>query len=69
MPVIKYKTFEEAEKVLWCFEPNQEYFKRVEKLFKTASALCKTKYPKGVYKYKTFEDAERDMEKWRRANY
>ena len=68
MPVQKFKTFEEAEQALWCFKPDKEYFKRVERLFEMASKLYKPNYPKGVHKYKTFEDAQAELDRWRIEN-
>ena len=65
MPLIKYKTFEEADSDLWCFNPDSDYYKRIEKLFKLACSLHNVKYPKGVYKYKTFEEAQEMLDNWR----
>ena len=65
MPVQKFKTFEEADRALWCFEPDAAYYKRIEKLFKLAHELYHPEYPKGVHKYKTFADAQADLDKWR----
>lgn len=64
MPVKKFKSFEEAEKDLWCFKPDENYYKRIKKLFKEASELSNTHYPPGVYKYKTFKEAQDDMHRW-----
>jgi hypothetical protein len=66
MPVKKFRTFEEAERDLWCFEPDERYFKRVSKMFKKAKELYNPSYPKGVHKYRTIEEAQEDMDKWRR---
>ena len=65
MPLEKYKSFEDAERALWCFNPDKDYFNRIEKLFILAKALHKTKYPQGVHKYKTFEEAQQALDKWR----
>lgn len=65
MPVKKFKTFEEAERDLWCFKPDKNYYKRIEKLFKNAKALYKIKYPKGVHKYKTIEEADKQLLEWK----
>ncbi len=68
MPVKKFKTFEEAERDLWCFKPDEAYFERVRKIFDMAYKLYTPNYPKGVHKYKTFEEADADMQKWRLEN-
>jgi hypothetical protein len=65
MPVQKFKTFEEADRALWCFHPDEIYYNRIRKLFRTACILYKPNYPKGVHKYKTFTDAQSDIDKWR----
>ncbi len=62
MPVYKYKTFEDAEKALWCFNPDKEYFKRVAELWNFANKLNPVKYPKGIFKFKTLEEANRHRE-------
>lgn len=58
-------TFEEAEKKLWNFMPDESYFKRVLSLNNTMfkKAIIKD-FPSGVHKYKSLEDAQKDMENW-----
>ncbi len=65
MPVLKYKTFEEAEQKLWNFKPDSNYFKMVLSLNNTMfkKAILKN-FPRGVFKYKTLTDAQKDMEDW-----
>lgn len=62
MPVYKYKTFEEAERALWNFSPNGEYYHRVSELWNFANQLNPIVYPSGVFKFKTLEDANRHRE-------
>jgi len=59
MPVYKYKTFEEAEKALWNFNPDEQYFERVAELWEFADELCPISYPKGIFKFKTIEEANK----------
>lgn len=59
MPVYKYKTFEEAEKALWNFEPDEAYFERVRQLFALAQQLNPVRCPRGVFKFKTIEEANK----------
>lgn len=66
MPVFKYKTYEEAEKALWNFEPDEAYFHRIVKLFEFAQKLNPVHYPHGVFKYRSIEDANRQSEEWQR---
>lgn len=78
MPVYKYKTFDEARKALWNFNPNAAYFKQVSELWNLANKLCPMTYPKGVFKYKSINEANEQRRKWeiihakrllRRKNY
>lgn len=64
MPVYKYKTFDEAEKTLWNFNPDEAYFERVIKLFDLAQRLNPVRYPRGVFKYRTLEEANKQSEEW-----
>ena len=63
MTVQKFKTFEEAERALWNFNPDKEYFKKVSAFYALFSRLNKFSYPKGIYKFKTFEEAEEHKQK------
>ena len=60
MSIKKYKTFEEAEKELWVMEPDNNYYKKILKLFDNRIFSNVKKLKKGVFKYKTFEEAEKD---------
>ena len=62
MPVYKYKTFEEAERVLWNFNPDEAYFKKVAELWEFANKLSSFRYPKGVFKFQTIEEANKHRE-------
>lgn len=64
MSVQKFKTHEEAQRALWCFHPDEEYYKRVSRLFKLANRLCPPNFPRGVFKYRTIEEANKAKEKW-----
>jgi len=64
MSLQKFKSFEEAERALWCLNPDEKYFKQVRELFKLANRLCPPNFPWGVFKYRTIEDADKDKEKW-----
>jgi hypothetical protein len=62
MPIFKYKSFEEAERALWNFNPDDAYLDRVAALFELAKGLNPIKYPPGIFKFKTIEEANRHRE-------
>lgn len=62
MPVYKYKTFEEAERALWNFNPDENYYQRVAELWEFANQLNPIVYPRGIFKFKTLEEANRHRE-------
>jgi len=62
MPIYKYKTFEEAERALWNFHPDEAHFKRVAELWDFADRLNPITYPPGIFKFKTIEEANRHRE-------
>lgn len=62
MPVFKFKSLDEAEKSLWNFKPDDQYFRRVANLWMFANQLSDIKYPGGIFKFKTIEDANRHRE-------
>ena len=59
MPVYKYRTFEEAERALWNFSPDEAYFKRVAQLWAFADQLNSIIYPSGIFKFHTLEEANK----------
>jgi len=63
MPIYKYKTFEEAERALWNFHPDEAYFIKVAELWDFANKLSPINYPKGIFKYRSIEEANKHREK------
>lgn len=62
MPVYKYKSFEEAERALWNFHPDEAYFQRVAELWEFAKKLNPINYPPGIFKFRNIEEANRHRE-------
>ena len=62
MPVFKYKTYEEAEKALWNFNPGEKYYDRVSELWDFANELSSISYPQGIFKFKSIEEANKHRE-------
>ena len=63
-PVFRFKTFEEAEQALWCFEPDEAYWERVRRLWALGDRLATRRYPRGVFRYRTVEEANREADRW-----
>jgi hypothetical protein len=68
MTIEKFKKFEDAERALWCFEPDEAYYKRVAEFWKLANRLCPPDFPQGIFKYKTIEEANKQKQEWIIAN-
>lgn len=64
MPVFKYKTFEEAERVFWNFHPDEEYLSKVAELWDFANKLCPISCRKGIFKYRSIEEANKQRDAW-----
>lgn len=67
MPIYKYRTFEEAEKALWNFQPDETYFTKVAELWNFANKLSPIIYPKGIFKFKNIKEANKQREKFELA--
>ena len=39
MPVIKYRSFEEAQKAMWCFWPTEEYYQKLADFFEFSNQI------------------------------
>ena len=68
MPIYKYKTFEDAEKALWNFHPDEKYFKKVADLWNFANKLSTIQYPKGIFKFKNLKEANKNREEFELEN-
>jgi hypothetical protein len=58
MSIQKFKTFEEAERALWNFKPDKEYYRQIAAFYGLFTKLSKFSYPRGIFKFRTFEEAE-----------
>ena len=68
MPIYKYRTFEEAEKALWNFHPDESYFTKVAELWNFANKLSPIIYPEGIFKFKNIKEANKQREKFELEN-
>lgn len=64
MPVQKFKRFEDAERALWNFKPDAQYYRKISEWFTFASKLRPPGHPRGVFKFRTPEEANRFKMKW-----
>jgi hypothetical protein len=62
MPVQKFKTFEEAERALLNFHPDEAYYARAAELWDFANKLNPISYPKGIFEFRTIEEANKHRE-------
>ncbi|MFN3739364.1 MAG: hypothetical protein ACK4TF_01665 [Thermodesulfovibrionales bacterium] len=58
MPFKRFRTFEEAERDLWNFYPDQEWVKRAFRIFRLLRFRKKRPVKRGIRKFKTIEEAE-----------
>jgi hypothetical protein len=60
MPVYKFRTFEEAERALWNFNPDSNYYDRVKQLWDFANKLAPARpFKKGLFKFRSIKEANR----------
>ena len=68
MPVYKYKTFEEADRALWNFHPDETYYQQVAALWRFANKLSPISYPKGIFKFRSIEEANKHRDEFELAH-
>jgi hypothetical protein len=67
MPVFKYKTFDDADKALWNFHPDEAYYKQVAALWRFANKLSPITYPRGIFKFRNIEEANKHRDEFELA--
>jgi hypothetical protein len=58
MPVKKFKSFEEAERDLWVFEPDERYYERLRGFYNFAAKFSVARFPSAVFKFRTIQEAK-----------
>lgn len=59
MSIQKFKSFEEAEKALFHFQPDQGYYQMVSRFFDLACRLNPPRHPRGIFKFSDLESANK----------
>jgi hypothetical protein len=60
MPVFTYTSFEEARMALWEFNPGDEYYRRVARLFELGFALSPPRCRAGIREFRGIDEAGAD---------
>jgi len=64
MSLTKFRSFEEAEKSLWQFKPDDAYYTNLRRLFELFDKLNRPAYPAGIFKYPDLDSANRQKAEW-----
>jgi hypothetical protein len=64
----KFSTFEEADEALYCFQPDEEYYERVARLWDFVDMLCPRQCARGIFRYRSIREANDEAEAWLHAN-
>lgn len=62
MSIKRYKSFEEAEKALWNYSPDHNYYSKIITLWNFADQLSPGTCIKGIVKFKSIEEANKHRE-------
>ena len=64
MPLIKYRSFEEAQEAMWCFRPTREYYRKLADLFEFSNQILShfQRPLPGIFKYKSLDQAKTKAE-------
>lgn len=58
MGITRFKSFEEAERALWVFEPDNAYYQRIRDMFELAERLCPARPQTGISKFRSIGEKE-----------
>ncbi|MFH0975663.1 MAG: hypothetical protein V1874_07750 [Spirochaetota bacterium] len=61
MPIYKYKSFEDARRALWTYNPDAVYFKRIARLFEIGFRLSPPVCKRGVFPFHSIEEANSSL--------
>jgi len=64
MPVKKFKTFDDAAKDLWVYNPDDQYYQNLKAIFEFWSKITQRKIKKGIQKFTTISEANKEKLKY-----
>jgi hypothetical protein len=67
MPVVKFRSFEEAREALWGEPGDAEHLRRVSWLWAFSDRLYPRRFPHGVYRFASIEEANAQRDAWEGA--
>ncbi|MHB1688821.1 MAG: hypothetical protein ACYCVH_15815 [Ignavibacteriaceae bacterium] len=59
MPVQKFKSFDEASKALWNFNPGPDYYKKISAFYKLFFHLSRVRATHGIFKFRNQHEANK----------
>lgn len=64
MPVIRYRSFEQAREALWQYRTGSDYYRQIANLFDFYDRIRPRTYPSGIFKYESLETSDRQQMTW-----
>jgi hypothetical protein len=58
MPIKKFKSFEDAERDLWVFQPDERYYKRLRAFYNFAAKFQVGRFPRAIFKFRSIQEAK-----------
>jgi hypothetical protein len=59
MPVYTFKSFKDAEKALWNYNPDSDYYRMVSDIFELGFRLAPLQCRRGVFGLSNFDEMEK----------
>jgi len=56
-PIYRFRSFDEAQRALWRFETDAEYFRMLANIFHLGQQLAQPAQPAGVFRFHSIEAA------------
>jgi len=56
MPVYRFRSFEEARRALWRYEPDEAYYRMLSDLFELGNRLAQSAKPAGIFRFHSISE-------------